>query len=132
MRLVRSADTRPELAVRRLVTLMGYRYRLHYDRLPGKPDLVFVARKKAVLVNGCFWHRHKKCRLARLPKSRLEYWRPKLEANAIRDASNRRRRRKLGWKEIIVWECELENAPLVARRLRRFLGPVYRPLRRNK
>lgn len=132
MQLIRSKDTRPEIIVRRLVTHMGYRYRLHYSNLPGKPDMVFVARRKAIIINGCFWHRHKKCRLARMPKSKLEYWRPKLEANVIRDASNRRALRQLDWREAIVWECELRNHAQIVRRLRRFLGPTYSSSHRNK
>src|SRR5690349_18847706 len=90
MARVRAKDSRPELTVRRLVHGMGYRYRLHDPRLPGKPDLVFRSRRRVIFVHGCFWHRHADpaCRLARLPKSRLEFWLPKLEANRTRDRIN--------------------------------------------
>ncbi len=87
MALIRSKDTRPELAVRRLVHGMGYRYRLHARDLPGRPDLVFRARRKVIFVHGCFWHRHDdpNCKLARLPSSRLDFWLPKLGGNKARD-----------------------------------------------
>ncbi|MBN8734394.1 MAG: DNA mismatch endonuclease Vsr [Acidobacteria bacterium] len=91
MSRVRHKDTRPELVVRRLLHGLGYQYRLHRSDLPGKPDLVFASRGKVVFVHGCFWHRHSaRCPLTRLPKSRLEFWRPKLEANRLRDEQNRR------------------------------------------
>ena len=88
MARVRSKDSRPELLIRRLVFAMGYRYRLHAKDLPGCPDLVFRSRKKAIFVHGCFWHRHENCALARMPKSRREFWGPKLEGNRQRDAMN--------------------------------------------
>jgi len=90
MALVRAKDTKPELLVRRLVHGMGYRYRLHRRDLPGKPDLVFPSRGKVIFVHGCFWHRHARCALARLPKSRGDFWLPKLTANAQCDSRNAR------------------------------------------
>src|SRR5687768_17294491 len=90
MSRIGAKDTKPEMAVRRLVHSLGYRYRLHRRSLPGNPDLVFPARRKAIFVHGCFWHRHpdSSCKLARLPKSRGDFWIPKLEANAERDLRN--------------------------------------------
>ena len=87
MALIRAKNTGPELAVRKLVHGLGYRYRLHGSSTPGKPDLVFAGRKKAIFVHGCFWHRHSDsaCKLGRMPKSRLEFWAPKLEKNQRRD-----------------------------------------------
>ncbi|HBI46414.1 MAG TPA: very short patch repair endonuclease, partial [Planctomycetales bacterium] len=85
MSRVRNKDTKPELVVRRLVHSLGYRYRLHSGRLPGRPDIVFAGRKKVVFVHGCFWHRHRGCALCRMPKSRLDFWAPKLEGNRRRD-----------------------------------------------
>ncbi|WP_084569473.1 very short patch repair endonuclease [Mesorhizobium sp. LNHC229A00] len=104
-------DTGPEMIVRRLVHAMGYRCRLHDPGLPGKPDLVFRSRHKVIFVHGCFWHRHddSACKLARLPKSRSEFWLPKLEANAARDRRNQEGLRALGWDILVIWECELKD-----------------------
>ncbi|MBK9325892.1 MAG: DNA mismatch endonuclease Vsr [Hydrogenophilales bacterium] len=121
MARVRAKDTRPEMAVRRLVFGMGYRYRLHDARLPGTPDLVFAGRGKVLFVHGCFWHRHENCELARLPKSRLDFWLPKLEGNQTRDRVNQRLLRKSGWRILVVWECELRDMPKLTRKIRRFL-----------
>jgi DNA mismatch endonuclease (patch repair protein) len=121
MARVKAKDTRPEMAVRRLVFGMGYRYRLHDARLPGTPDLVFAGRGKVLFVHGCFWHRHENCELARLPKSRLDFWLPKLEGNQTRDRVNQRLLRKSGWRILVVWECELRDMPKLTRKIRRFL-----------
>lgn len=109
MSRVRGRDTGPEMVVRRLVHGMGYRYRLHRRDLPGMPDIVFPRRKKAIFVHGCFWHRHPDpgCKLARLPKSRLEFWAPKLEGNRRRDERNQAALRELGWGVLVVWECHI-------------------------
>ena len=122
MALIRGKNTKPELLVRRLVHSLGYRYRLHRSDLPGKPDMVFPGRGKIVLVHGCFWHRHKECALARLPKSRGEFWLPKLEGNAKRDARNIRALRRQGWGVMTIWECQLGDMELLARRIKRFLN----------
>ncbi|GMU67564.1 MAG: hypothetical protein AMXMBFR36_38380 [Acidobacteriota bacterium] len=122
MGLVRARDTGPELVVRRLVHADGYRYRLYRRDLPGSPDLVFPSRHKVILVHGCFWHRHAGCQLARLPKSRLDFWIPKLEANRRRDARDRRALERAGWSVLVVWECQLARPDRVRRALRRFLN----------
>jgi len=123
MSRVRYKDTKPELAVRRLVASLGYRFRLHSKRLPGRPDLVFPGARKVIFVHGCFWHRHpaKSCALARLPKSRLDFWLPKLAANRQRDVTQQRKVRRMGWSVMVVWECQLRRVPVLERRLRRFL-----------
>ncbi len=121
MARVRSKNMRPELAVRKLVFAMGYRYRLHGTGLPGHPDLVFSSRKKVIFVHGCFWHRHRGCGLARLPKSRLEFWEPKLEGNRVRDEKNTEALARDGWKVLTVWECQLKDTAGLERRVRRFL-----------
>lgn len=121
MALVRAKDTKPELLVRRLVHGMGYRYRLHRRDLPGTPDLVFPGRSKVIFIHGCFWHRHARCALARLPKSRGDFWLPKLTANAERDARNVRTLRQLGWSVLTIWECQLGDTANLANRIRRFL-----------
>jgi DNA mismatch endonuclease (patch repair protein) len=107
MGMIRAKDTAPEMVVRSFVHKLGFRYRLHVANLPGRPDLVFASRQKVIFVHGCFWHRHNHCHLARLPKSRPEFWLPKLARNKERDASNRRALTRLGWSSMVIWECEL-------------------------
>ena len=111
MSRVRSKDTKTELIVRRLIHGMGYRYRLHSRKLPGKPDIVFANRNKVIFVHGCFWHRHSDpaCGLARMPKSHLDFWRTKLEHNRKRDLDNQKRLMNLGWEYLIIWECQLRD-----------------------
>jgi DNA mismatch endonuclease (patch repair protein) len=122
MSRIRSRDTSPELAVRRLVHRMGFRFRLHVPALPGKPDLVFPRLQRIIDVRGCFWHGHPGCIDSHIPRTRLEYWRPKLERNRRRDEENRRTLRRLGWRVCVVWECEVKNVKKLSRRLGRFLG----------
>lgn len=123
MRQIRSKNTSPELAVRRIVHAMGYRYRLHRKDLPGKPDLTFPSRKKVVFLHGCFWHHHEGCREGRLPQTRAEYWGPKLTRNCERDAVSVSKLKALGWDVLTLWECEVEkDHAAVSKRLRRFLG----------
>jgi DNA mismatch endonuclease (patch repair protein) len=119
MGLIRSRDTKPELAVRRLVHGMGYRFRLCAKNLPGRPDLVFRSRAKVIFVHGCFWHMHKNC--CKPPKSRLHYWKPKLECNVERDKSVLRELRRRGWHSLVIWQCQLADAARLKRRIRRFL-----------
>ncbi|MGO9404235.1 MAG: very short patch repair endonuclease [Terriglobales bacterium] len=121
MSLVRGTDTKPEMAVRSTVHGLGYRYRLHVSKLPGKPDLVFPKLQKVLFVHGCFWHRHLGCSLARLPKSRLDFWVPKLTANRRRDRRNAAQLRKAGWKVCVVWECELSDTDRLEKKIKRFL-----------
>ena len=120
MQAIRSKDTGPEMVVRRMVHGMGFRYRLHRKDLPGRPDLVFGPRKKAIFVNGCFWHAHN-CKYGRMPESRREYWIPKLTANKERDALNVAKLEATGWQVLTVWECEIRDAEALALRLREFL-----------
>ena len=112
---------KPELAVRRLVHRMGFRFRLHWRKLPGKPDLVFVGRKKIIDVRGCFWHQHRGCIDSHIPKSNSAYWGPKLERNKSRDRENARKWRKLGWEYMTVWECRVANIAILSTKLRDFL-----------
>lgn len=121
MSRVRSKDSRPEMLVRHLVFQEGYRYRLHARDLPGCPDLVFRSQRKVIFVHGCFWHRHGRCALARMPKSRLDFWKPKLEANKQRDARNKRRLLRAGWSVLTVWECQLRDVEKLRGRIRSFL-----------
>ncbi|MGO9267202.1 MAG: very short patch repair endonuclease [Candidatus Binataceae bacterium] len=121
MSLVRGKDTRPELAVRRLVYAMGHRYRLHPRKIPGAPDLAFAGRHKVIFVHGCFWHRHPGCPNTRTPKSNVSFWQTKLADNRRRDLRNQRRLAALGWSFLVIWECELSDMIKVRRRLKAFL-----------
>lgn len=125
MSLVRGKNTRPEIQVRGALHRLGYRYRLHVRSLPGTPDVVFASRKKVIFVHGCFWHRHARCKLARLPKSRLIFWKNKLEGNRQRDEKNQRRLNRLGWRYLIVWECQLHEFQRVVDRITRFLNNAH-------
>ncbi len=120
MRAIRSEDMLPELTVRSLVHKLGYRFRLHCSELPGKPDLVFPSRRKVIFVHGCFWHSHK-CKIAHLPKSNLEYWRPKLQRNKNRDARNIKELEADGWKVLVIWECKTRNERGLRGQVRKFL-----------
>lgn len=121
MARVRAKDTRPELAVRRLLHRLGYRYRLHRRDLPGRPDICFPGRRKAIFVHGCFWHRHDGCRRSTTPKTRTSFWEAKFERNMVRDRTNLSDLRKLGWEAMVVWECETTDLDRLAPRLVRFL-----------
>ncbi len=122
MRRVRGRDTKVESRVRNILKSLSLRYRLQYTKLPGKPDFAFPGKRKVIWVHGCFWHRHGRCALARLPKGRREFWVPKLEGNRRRDLDNQRKARELGWKTLVIWECELRAPDLVEQKLRSFLG----------
>lgn len=121
MSRIRGRDTKPEMTVRRLIHGMGYRYRLHDRTLPGSPDIVFRKRKKVIFVHGCFWHRHKDCPSAVLPKTRRDFWTPKLNRNKKRDAKNLRELEKAGWSCLVLWECEIKNLADLPLRIQTFL-----------
>jgi DNA mismatch endonuclease (patch repair protein) len=121
MRSIRKANTGPERSVRRLLTKLGFRYRLHDKGLPGSPDIVLRRQRKVVFVHGCFWHQHDGCRLAKRPSARLEYWLPKFARNRQRDRNAISALKSLGWESLVVWECELEDEWKVSQKLRCFL-----------
>ncbi|MBD3785751.1 MAG: DNA mismatch endonuclease Vsr [Sphingomonadales bacterium] len=125
MRRIRSRDMKPEMAVRRMVHGMGYRYRLHRRDLPGKPDLVFGPRRAVIFVHGCFWHQHD-CRDGHSPKSNTGYWGEKLRRNVERDAEARARLEADGWRVLVIWECEAHELGALSARLVAFLGPPPR------
>lgn len=122
MRHIRSKGTKPEITVRKIAHSMGYRFRLHVSDLPGKPDIVFPKLRKVIFVHGCFWHLHKKCREGRIPNSRREYWEPKLFGNVERDRKQIAELRKLGWRSLVIWECETGKSSGLEKKLARFLG----------
>ena len=127
MSLVRAKDTKPEMRVRKLVHALGYRYRLHARDLPGRPDIIIKRRRKVIFVHGCFWHQHNCPMGNRIPKTRVGFWREKLEGNKKRDASIRRQLRKDGWSVLIIWECQTKpsNLDRLASRIVAFLeGPT--------
>lgn len=121
MARIRKTGTKPEMMVRQLVHGMGYRYRLHQSYLPGNPDIVLTRHRKIILVHGCFWHRHECADGQKLPTSKPEYWRPKLERNRQRDKTNLTRLKELGWDVLVVWECEIARRKGVIGRLKKFL-----------
>lgn len=121
MSRVRSKNTSPEIAVRRLVFGMGYRYRLHGRNLPGKPDLVFAGRRKIIFVNGCFWHGHESCRYARLPETRVSFWLEKIEKTRQRDRNNKALLEASGWQVLTVWQCELKSIETLVEKLHEFI-----------
>ena len=124
MSKVKGKNTKPELIVRSLIHQLGFRFRLHAKDLPGNPDLVFRSSRKAIFVHGCFWHRHDDptCKLSRLPKSRLDFWLPKLEANQRRDTLNIAQLQAQEWHALVIWECQLRDRQSLEQQIKLFLG----------
>ena len=108
MSRIRGKDTKPELVVRKFLFSQGYRYGLHNKKLPGKPDIVLRKYKTVIFIHGCFWHGHKNCKYAAIPKTRTEWWRNKIDGNKNVDRRNNRRLKKLGWNIITIWACQLK------------------------
>lgn len=123
MRAVRSRDTKPEMIVRRFLHRNGYRFRLHRDDLPGRPDLVLSASRAVVFVHGCFWHGHFCKRGDREPHTNRAYWVAKLTRNKERDAANARRLRQMGWRVLVIWECQTRDGEQLDRLLRNIATP---------
>ena len=121
MKAVRTKNTAPEMAVRRLLWRLGYRYRVCPKKLPGKPDVTNQARGWCIFVHGCFWHGHPDCKLGRLPRSNRDWWAAKIDANRARDASNEEALRARGLRVLVVWQCELRDEFALTARLRRFI-----------
>jgi DNA mismatch endonuclease (patch repair protein) len=125
MSTIRKTDTSPEIAVRRELHQLGFRFRLHVRELPGTPDIVLPRLKRIVMVHGCFWHQHTGCRLAKLPHARPEYWLPKLSRNQARDEAARRELAGLGWEVLVIWECEVGRPEYVRAVLLDFLRRAH-------
>jgi DNA mismatch endonuclease (patch repair protein) len=123
MRQIKSVYTKPEVEVCQVLRTMKYRFRLHDKGLPGKPDIVFVRSKRVIEVRGCFWHQHKGCIDSHVPKTKVAYWGPKLRRNVERDVRNLKDLKKLGWRVLVIWECQVKNSnrKQLQRRLRTFL-----------
>ena len=123
---IQAKDTKPEIFVRRALHALGYRFRTHVRSLPGRPDIVFSKRRKAVFVHGCFWHRHG-CSKTYTPKSRKKFWQDKFSANMERDRRVQDLLARDGWKLFVAWECEIETDETIVDRLVAFLGPPRMP-----
>jgi len=122
MSRIRGRNTKPELVVRSVLLRLGYRFRLHRRDLPGRPDIILPRHKTVVLVHGCFWHRHPRCKSAYTPKSNLSFWQAKFAGNVERDRVAVRRLQKLGWRVVVVWECQTADAGTLAERLTELLS----------
>jgi DNA mismatch endonuclease (patch repair protein) len=119
---IRGKDTDVEKKVRSLLHSLGYRFRLHVDGLPGKPDIVLPKYASIVFVHGCFWHGHNRCKRASIPQTNREFWTQKISGNMQRDRRTIRELHKLGWKVLVVWQCQTKNRALVENRIAKFLG----------
>ncbi|WP_459720892.1 very short patch repair endonuclease [Sideroxyarcus sp. TK5] len=121
MSAVRGKDTTPELIVRRLLHSMGFRFRLHRKDLPGKPDIVLPKYHACIFVHGCFWHQHPRCKRASRPTSHTVFWNAKLQGNADRDKKNYRALKRLGWRVMVIWECQTKNPRTLQDKIFHFL-----------
>lgn len=122
MSAIRGKDTKPEKAVRSLVHHLGYRYRLHYKKLPGKPDMVFPGRRKVIFIHGCYWHIHE-CRFGQvIPKTNTEFWQSKRKSNVARDVRNLEKLTADGWQSLVIWECETKDREKLEQAIRAFLS----------
>ncbi len=121
MSRIKGRETKPEKLVRSLLHRSGYRFRLHDKNLPGKPDIVLPRHKRVVFVHGCFWHGHKRCKRAKRPATRKEFWNKKIDGNIKRDEKVKRQLKKLGWRVLIVWQCQTHNQTELRNRLENFM-----------
>ena len=121
MSRIRNKDTKPELVVRSLLHRIGYRFRLHRKDLPGKPDIVLPKYKTVIFVNGCFWHRHKGCKYAYKPKSRINFWQKKFNGNIERHQKYKKKLKRQGWKVLVIWECQIKELKTLKNRLQKEL-----------
>ena len=121
MSAIKSKNTKPEIAVRKLLHSMGYRFRLHRKDLPGSPDIVLPKYKKVIFVHGCFWHRHENCKYASTPKTRQEFWENKFKANVKRDLEIQEKIKNIGWKSVVIWECETKKVDNLREKLIDFI-----------
>ncbi len=121
MSSVKQRHTKPEIAVRKILHRLGYRFRLHNKKLPGTPDIVLPKYKSVIFVHGCFWHQHEGCRKARRPTSNVEFWNEKLDKNIERDSRKEAELKNSGWKVLTIWDCEIKNEDLLIEKVKNFL-----------
>lgn len=121
MSRIRDKNTKPEKRIRSLLHELGYRFRLHRNDLPGRPDIVLPKYKSVIFVHGCFWHQHRGCKYAYKPKSRVEFWTKKFKENRERDRRKTKELKHIGWRVIVVWECELEKPELLIAKIQKLL-----------
>ena len=124
MSRISSKHTSPEIVVRKALYRLGFRYRLHDKKLPGRPDIVIKQAKTAIFVNGCFWHQHKGCKRRSVPKSNLKYWKGKLKANVERQRADIKELKRLGWKIFIVWECEAKREVVLVKEVNKIYEKI--------
>jgi DNA mismatch endonuclease (patch repair protein) len=124
MRAVTGKHTTPELLVRKAAHALGLRFRLHKADMPGRPDLVFARWRTVIFVNGCFWHQHRGCKRATVPKTNVEFWQIKLEGNVRRDRQSRKLLKALGWRVFVIWECQIPDRDKATKAVRRL--PIFR------
>ena len=122
MSAIKSKNTKPEIKVRKILHSMGYRFRLHRKDLPGSPDIVLPKYKTVIFVHGCFWHRHENCKYASNPKTRKEFWENKFKTNVKRDKEIQEKIKNIGWKSVVIWECEVRNIESIEEKIKRFLN----------
>lgn len=124
MSKVTAKDTRPEVKVRKFLFSKGFRYRKNDKRFPGKPDIILPKYKTAIFVHGCFWHHHDNCRAAALPQTNCEFWKDKMETNVKRDRKNQKDLKELGWKIIIIWQCQIKNRELFEKTMKKVIKKI--------
>jgi len=120
MSRIRSRDTKPELAVRSLLHVMGYRFRLKNPKIPGNPDIILPCHKAVVFVHGCFWHRHAGCKYTYTPKSKMDFWAKKFDSNIQRDLKVADQLKELCWRQLVVWECEVKDSNKLKKKIKAF------------
>ena len=124
MSAIKSRHTKPEIIVRSMLHRLGFRFRLHNKKLPGKPDIILPKYKTVIFVHGCFWHQHKGCKRSTIPKSNTDYWIPKLTGNVKRDVQHKADLKKSGWNVAVVWECETKDADNLAKKLKKIFAKI--------
>ena len=122
MAAIKSKDTKPEIAVRKLLHSLGYRFRLHRKDLPGSPDIVLPKYKTVIFVHGCFWHRHENCKYATTPKTRVEFWENKFKANVKRDLEINEKIKNIGWQSLVIWECDTRNISFMKNKIEKLFN----------
>lgn len=120
MSRIKGKDTKPEIILRSLLHKAGFRFRLHSTELPGKPDIVLKRYKTVIFLHGCFWHRHKNCKFAYFPKSKVDFWTKKFDSNIQRDRKVSNQLKKLGWRQMVVWECEIKDVAVLKKKMGAF------------